>query len=55
MTGDEPRPEGDCPALVSSEFEDVVSRLERSHGIPLCPEVARCSPPVELVAPIHRR
>jgi hypothetical protein len=53
--GDEPRQDANCLGLASWEFEDVVSELERSNGIPLRREVARCSSPVELVALVNRQ
>jgi 6-phosphogluconate dehydrogenase-like protein len=53
--GDEARQDANCLGLASWEFEDVVSELERSNGIPLRREVARCSSPVELVALVNRQ
>jgi hypothetical protein len=55
MTAAESRHEANCLGLASSEFEDVITELERSCGIPLRREAVQCSTPVQLVALVNRQ
>jgi hypothetical protein len=55
MTAAEPRHEANCLGLASSEFEHVITELERSFGIPQSREAVQCSTPVQLVALVNRQ
>ncbi|MGY1643830.1 NAD(P)-binding domain-containing protein [Geodermatophilus sp. SYSU D00703] len=51
----EPRSGANCLGLGSVQFEDVITELERSCGIPLHREAVQCSTPAELVALVNRQ
>jgi hypothetical protein len=48
-------PDTNCLGLASSEFEDVVTELERRCRVPLLREALRCSTPGELVALVNQQ
>lgn len=48
-------PDTNCLGLASSEFEDVVTELERRCCVPLLREALQCSTPGELVALVNRQ
>jgi hypothetical protein len=61
-TGSTPRattgaapPGSNCVGLAPSEFEDVVTELERRYRVPLLREALRCGTPGELVALVNEQ
>ena len=50
-----PPPGANSLSLSSSEFENVVTELERSCGIPLLREALQCSTPMDLVALVNQQ
>jgi len=47
--------DGNSLGLAPSEFEDVVTELERRYRVPLLREALRCSTPGELVALVNEQ